>query len=69
MKAVLIPSTIPKDGSGPHILAYEDEGGLTGGEKVRIAIYFDKKKKAEKYSEKIVKGKNAKLEIYPIKAL
>lgn len=61
---IKIPNQITPD--GPTVLVCSDEGGLVEGSPVHVAILFKNKNIAENYRKKIILGKNAKTDIYPV---
>lgn len=64
---VNIPARIAK--GGPVVLVCKDDGGLTGGPRVHVALYFEDRESAVKYNKRLILGKNPSTEIFPVEII
>lgn len=54
---------------GPVVLVCDDDGGLMGGQKVHVALYFPTEAEAVIYKKRLILGKKATMKIYPIEVI
>lgn len=65
---VQIPKNNEENLNNPVVLIYKDKGSLLfDSEPIEVALYFKNKKEAKDYKKQIIIGKEANIEILPLR--